>query len=133
MKHYKSLAIGAVVALSSFAFAWENNSATSAKTANATAGDFDMQVDQNAARLLAEGRKIFRYDTFGNEIFWGNAVHLHQAIAGAKNGGVGPGISPKTALSLGLKVDVTALPRAVVQALKAGRVDLDDPATTLTS
>src|SRR5207248_6036837 len=55
---------------------------------------------------------------------------LHQAIAGEKGGGVGPGISPKTALSLGLKVDMDALPADLVAQIKAGKVDLDDPATT---
>src|SRR5512142_832303 len=63
--------------------------------------------------------------------FWGDAIQLHQAIQGSTFGGVGPGVSPKTALSVGLKVDVDALPPNVVNALKAGKVDLDDPATTL--
>ncbi|HEX2060545.1 MAG TPA: hypothetical protein VHK90_07380, partial [Thermoanaerobaculia bacterium] len=73
-----------------------------------------------------------RDDTFGSESFWGDKLQLHRAIAGAKNGGVGPGVSPKTALAVGLKVDVDALPPAVVQAVQRGEVDLDDPATTLT-
>lgn len=92
---------------------------------------FDSQTDQNSAELLAEGRRVFRYDTFGNEVFWGTALQLHRAIAGDKNGGVGQGVSPKAALQLGLKVDAAALPAAVVEALKAGKVNLDDPATTL--
>lgn len=70
------------------------------------------------------------FDTFGSEAFWGNAVQ-HRAIAGAKNGGVGDGVSPKTALSVGLKVDSEALPDALKQQLKDGKVDLDNPATTL--
>ena len=60
------------------------------------------------------------------------ALRLHQAIAGAKNGGVGPGVSPKTALALGLKVDATAIPAKTAAAIKAGKVNLDDPAVTLT-
>jgi hypothetical protein len=83
------------------------------------------------ARRLEEGKKTFRFDTFGDEAFWGDTLRLHEGIAGAANGGVGPGVSPRTALSVGLKVDQDALPRDVVQALKAGKVDLDDPATTL--
>lgn len=78
-----------------------------------------------------QGREIFRFDTFGDEAFWGGALQLHKAIAGEAQGGVGPGISPKTALEVGLKVDVAALPAALVQQLKEGKVDLDDPATTL--
>ena len=104
---------------------------SAAPPAKISMSGFDSQIETNAARLLAEGRKIFRYDTFGSEAFWGDALKLHQAIAGAKNGGVGPGVSPKAALQLGLKVDAAALPDPVVQALKAGKVDLDDPATTL--
>ena len=60
----------------------------------------------------------------------GDALQLHKAIAGEKNGGVGGGVSPKTALSVGLKVDTEALPAALVAQIKAGKVDLDDPATT---
>jgi hypothetical protein len=61
----------------------------------------------------------------------GDALQLHKAIAGEKNGGVGPGVSPKTALSVGLKVDADALPAALKKQLAAGKVNLDDPATTL--
>src|SRR5262245_54723123 len=70
-------------------------------------------------------------ETFGSEAFWGDALQLHKAIAGEKNGGVGPGVSPKTALSVGLKVDVDALPDALKKQLNAGKVNLDDPATTV--
>jgi hypothetical protein len=88
-------------------------------------------ISEYAQKLLQEGRQIFRYDTFGSEAFWGETLKLYQAIAGEKNGGVGPGISPKTALSVGLKVDMDALPATLVEAIKAGKVNLDDPATTL--
>ncbi len=94
-------------------------------------GDFDAQIVRNANQMIEEGRRIFRFDTFGDEAFWGDALKLHQAIAGEKNGGVGPGVSPKTALAVGLKVDVDALPADLVEKLKKGKVDLDDPATTL--
>lgn len=93
--------------------------------------DFDGTIQSHASRMLEEGRKIFRHDTFGSEKFWGDTLQLHKAIAGEKNGGVGGGVSPKTALSVGLKVDADVLPAALKQQLKAGKVDLDDPATTL--
>ena len=83
-------------------------------------------------KLLAEGKQTFRFDTFGSEKFWGDGLNLDAAIAGEANGGVGPGVSPKTALAVGLKVDVDALPTEVQDAVKQGKVDLDDPATTLT-
>ena len=93
--------------------------------------NFDALIVANANELLAEGRQTFRFDTFGDEAFWGGALQLHQAIKGADLGGVGPGISPTTALSLGLKVDVDALPQPLINRLKQGRVDLNDPATTV--
>jgi len=91
----------------------------------------DRQVDDQSQATIDMGRQIFRFDTFGDEAWWGDTLHLHQAIAGAANGGVGPGVSPKTALAVGLKVDSDALPGALKAQLKQGRVNLDDPATTL--
>jgi hypothetical protein len=88
-------------------------------------------VHQNAQRMIAEGKHTFRYDTFGDEAFWGDRLKLHQAIAGAKQGGVGPGVSPATALAVGLKVDVDALPDSLRSQLAHGAVDLNSPATTL--
>ena len=91
----------------------------------------DAEIARYAQTMLDQGRRIFRYDTFGSEAFWGDALQLHKAIAGENNGGVGPGVSPKTALSVGLKVDADALPQALKNSLKAGKVNLDDPATTI--
>lgn len=88
-------------------------------------------VQQNAIQLIQQGRHTFRFDTFGDEDFWGGTLKLHQAIEGAKLGGVGPGVSPKTALAVGLKVDLDALPANLISALNHGQVNLDDPATTL--
>ena len=93
--------------------------------------EHDKQISAHAQHMLTEGRRIFRFDTMGSESFWGDALQLHRAIAGEKNGGVGGGVSPKTALSVGLKVDADALPAELVAQIKAGKVDLEDPATTL--
>ena len=92
---------------------------------------YDVIVERNVKNRLAEGRNTFRHDTFGDEDFWGGALKLHNAIQGSKFGGVGGGISPRTALSLGLKVDIDALPASVQRNLKSGKVNLNDPATTL--
>jgi mono/diheme cytochrome c family protein len=86
---------------------------------------------QNAADMFVQGRHIFRFDTFGDQAFWGDSLKLHKAIEGSKLGGVGAGVSPSTALAVGLKVDVDALPASLIQELKAGQVNLNDPATTL--
>jgi hypothetical protein len=85
----------------------------------------------NAVQLVGQGRQMFRFDTFGDQAFWGDMLHLHLAIEGSGLGGVGPGVSPKTALSVGLKVDVDALPSDLLAHLKQGKINLDDPAVTL--
>jgi hypothetical protein len=92
---------------------------------------FDEVICRNADDSLDRGRETFRFDTFGDQAFWGDALQLHEAIKGEALGGVGPGVSPNTALAVGLKVDVEALPRNLQQDIKAGRVDLDDPAVTV--
>ena len=91
----------------------------------------DRQINEHARQTVDQGRQIFRFDTFGSEAFFGDALQLHKAIAGAKNGGVGPGVSPKTALAVGLKVDADALPENLKGQIRAGKVNLDDPATTV--
>jgi hypothetical protein len=107
---------------------------TSAHRTMASESDspFDHVINRNSQVMLEQGRHTFRFDTFGDEDFWGGTLGLHQALEGAKFGGVGPGVSPATALAVGLKVDVDALPQEVMQALKAGKIDLNDPGVTLT-
>jgi hypothetical protein len=92
---------------------------------------FDAQIKNNSERLMEEGRNIFRFDTFGDESFWGDVARLHQAIEGAELGGVGPGLSLQAAIDMGLKVDVDALPKSLEKDLEKGRLDLNDPANTL--
>jgi mono/diheme cytochrome c family protein len=88
--------------------------------------DSDLQAETEAAsgkRLIAQGRHIFRYETFGDEAKWTDTLRLHEVIAAA--------VDPTTALSVGLKVDVDALPKALKDGIKNGTVDLGSPATTL--
>jgi hypothetical protein len=91
----------------------------------------DAQNVAHAQAALAAGRQTFRYDTFGDEAFWGGMLRLHDAIKGSRFGGVGAGVSPAAALAVGLKVDVDALPAALQQQLRHGKVNLGDPAVTL--
>src|SRR5215471_8681095 len=91
----------------------------------------DREADAQALTTLNQGRQIFRYDTFGDRVFWGDTLKLHQAIAGESLGGVGPGVSPSTALAVGLKVDVEALPKSLRKRLANGQLDLNDPRNTL--
>jgi hypothetical protein len=97
----------------------------------ASRSGFDAVVQNSSEQMMIEGQKVFRFETFDDQAFWGDALRLHQAIEGAKFGGVGPGLSPKAALSVGLKVDVDALPAPLIEQLKQGKVNLDDPAVTL--
>lgn len=91
----------------------------------------DLKTSTNASRLVDQGKSTFRFDTFGDQAFWGDTLRLHEAIEGSKLGGVGPGVSPATALAVGLKVDEDALPSSLLRALKAAKVNLNDPATTV--
>jgi mono/diheme cytochrome c family protein len=68
------------------------------------------------------GQAIFRFDTFGDEQLWTDVLRMHEVIAT---------VDPATALAAGLKVDVEALPRTIIAALRAGQVDLTDPAVTI--
>ena len=92
---------------------------------------FDRIIKEHAEDSFERGQTIFRFDTFGDEVFWGDALQLHDAVQGEQFGGVGDGLSPNEALAVGLKVDVDALPRPLLNRLRRGQVDLDDPATTL--
>src|ERR1051325_4399797 len=76
-------------------------------------------IDESRQR---DGQAIFRYDTFGDEQLWTNVLRMHEVIAT---------VPPSTALAVGLKVDVDALPREVIAALQAGQVDLTNPAVTI--
>ena len=94
------------------------------------APNYDQQIEQYARQMIEDGRQIFRFDTFGSEAFWGDQIRLHESLAGENLGGVGPGVSPNAALKLGLKVDAEAIPADLAAKIKAGQVNLDDPATT---
>jgi len=78
----------------------------------------------NDPAMVAQGQQIFRFDTFGDETKWTDALHMNDVIAAA--------VDPMTALSVGLKVDADALPADVVAAIQSGAVDLTKPATTIT-
>ena len=69
-----------------------------------------------------DGQAIFRYDTFGDEQLWTDVLRMHEVI---------PTVPPTTALAVGLKVDVEALPQEIIAALQAGQVDLTNPAVTV--
>src|SRR4051812_31310521 len=87
----------------------------------------DMSLASNAEHgpdARAEGKSIFRFDTFGDETFWTDTLRMHEVIRSS--------VDPTTALSVGLKVDADALPEAVKSAIAHGQVDLKAPATTVT-
>ncbi|HEY6912024.1 MAG TPA: c-type cytochrome [Myxococcales bacterium] len=74
------------------------------------------------AKLIASGQQTFRFDTFGDETKWTDALHMEQVVSS---------VDPTTALSVGLKVDSEALPASVVAGIQNGTVSLKDPATTV--
>ena len=93
-------------------------------SAAAVTADSGPVGDDLSAANLAEGQRVFRFDTFGDEQFWTDTALMHEVVQKS--------VSPETALSVGLKVDSDAIPPDVAAAIKAGKVDLKDPATTVT-
>jgi mono/diheme cytochrome c family protein len=96
-----------------------------------TGGEVEQAAAELVERYLREGKEIFRFDTLGSEDFWGGQLRLHEAIMGESLGGSGAGVSPETALAVGLKVDAAAVPPEVAEGIQSGEVDLTDPASTL--
>ena len=130
MKRYLSLIIGTTLVLTALFFlvAFRNIGAQS----NQGQPPKQDPAAKNAIALVTQGQNVFRFDTFGDQAFWGDVLQLHKAVEGAAAGGIGPGLSPKTALQLGLKVDADALPSNLLAQLEHGGVNLNDPAVTLT-
>jgi cytochrome c551/c552 len=113
-----------------FAFAvWAGGTwsdAIAANAARASAKPDRTHTDpafRSAAELIDEGRYTFRYETFGDEAYWGDTLQLHRAIAGEANGGVGPGLTLEKAFELGLKIDAEALPAELKTRFAQGRVE----------
>ena len=90
---------------SSSATAGSSNT-TMASDGPATQGAIPQRLDGDAAA----GRDVFRFETFGNEGFWTDAVRLPAGIKAAK-------VTPLQALKLGLSVDVDAVDPATQQEL----------------
>jgi hypothetical protein len=80
-------------------------------------------LSQDDPALIAQGKDIFRFDTFGDETFWTDTLRMHEVIRSA--------VDPTTALSVGLKVDTDSLPPAVVTGIQNGSISLTSPATTV--
>lgn len=68
-------------------------------------------------QMIAEGQRIFRYDTFGDEQQWTDTLRMHEVVQN---------LDPITALAVGLKVDADALPPGILDG-----ADLGDPAVTV--
>lgn len=125
---YRSIAVAFTLACAGVGFLALPGRTSSSQVPSSASAQLDAGI---SVQKFEKGRHVFRYDTFGDQAFWGDTLKLHRAIEGSKFGGVGPGVSPKTALAVGLKVDVDALPDSVIQAMKMGQIDLNDPAVTL--
>ena len=100
----------------------QQNQSNGGSAGNSTGGG--PASDDLSPQTLAAGQQVFRFDTFGDEQFWTDTARMHEVVQKS--------VSPATALSVGLKVDADAIPVEVAAAIKAGKVDLNDPATTVT-
>src|SRR5215217_7369954 len=122
MKHKNGLIIAASLFILIITFA------QCTKTAKVEESQNDLTISSRSnggnKNTIEQGKEIFRFDTFGDEDFWSGLLHIDKAIAGSGNGGFGNGVSPNTALSVGLKVDVDALPPEVRTAISSGAIDL---------
>jgi mono/diheme cytochrome c family protein len=98
-------------------------SAAAALVSACAGGGGRMEDSSTNANLVAQGKQIFRFDTFGDETLWSDTLRMHEVIAAA--------VDPTTALSVGLKVDAEALPAAVVQGIQNGSISLKSTATTI--
>lgn len=87
------------------------------------AGEGDLNLPALDPALVNQGKDIFRYETFGDETTWTDVLKMNGVIEAA--------VDPTTALSVGLKVDASALPAAVVAGIQNGSISLTDPQTTL--
>jgi mono/diheme cytochrome c family protein len=93
-------------------------------SSSAVTTDSARPADDLSTANLTEGQRVFRFETFGDEQFWTDTARMHEVVQKS--------VSPETALSVGLKVDADAIPPDVAAAIKAGKVDLKNPATTVT-
>jgi cytochrome c5 len=73
---------------------------------------------KKAGGELSEGQRVFRFDTFGDEVLWTDKLRMHEVIEKS--------VDPTTALQVGLKVDSDVLPEGILK-----KVDLKSPATTV--
>ena len=92
---------------------------------------WDASVTENANEMMEKGKAVFRFETFGDEVFWTDKLQLHKVIADKGAGGTGEGLSPKKALELGLKVDLDVLPKVLKMQIREGKL-LNDVDLTLT-
>lgn len=86
-------------------------------------GEGELNLPPLDTKLVQQGQQVFRYETFGDETFWTDVLQMNKVIETA--------VDPTTALSVGLKVDASAIPAAVVAGIQNGTVSLTDPQTTL--
>jgi hypothetical protein len=91
---------------------------------------WDRTIRSHGDDLFEKGKRVFRYETFGDEVFWTDQLKLHSVIAGEKHGGIGEGLTPKAALAAGLKVDLDILPKILRDKIREGKF-LDDVLVTM--
>jgi hypothetical protein len=116
--------IGAASTVFALVFTYVISGFGQSTTAQQLVGQADHDSERHhddGERTRREGQAIFRFDTFGDEQLWTNVLRMQEPIAT---------VDPMTALAVGLKVDVDALPPAIIDALRAKKVDLTNPAVT---
>src|SRR3989442_14817820 len=109
-KHTRRWVVPVVAAMTVMGWRLVDTGLSAQRNPPTAAPSSDRLINQHAQRMIDQGRQIFRTDTFGSEAFWGDALQLHKAIAGEKNGGGGGGGGPQTAVVPGLQGDPGGVP-----------------------
>lgn len=127
-----TLALAGFVLISSLLVQCKTTKSETRNTADISgeADDFNDAIEKNMKEMFDKGKAVFRFETFGDEVFWTGQLQLHKAIADEKHGGIGKGLAPKEALAAGLKVDLAVLPGFLRRKIRQGTF-LDDPWVTL--
>jgi cytochrome c2 len=106
--------------------------ASRSRSAPTVVGD-NRAADSRAADAIARGRNVFRFETFGNEGFWTDAVRAPQGMMAQH-------VTPMMAMKIGLSVDIDSVDAATRRVLAeqlrtdpSGQTSalLNDPATSI--
>ena len=117
-KQVRAAALAFIVLTAGTALSACDTTKPAAESAPPSATAAPQAKQESPATEVAEGQRIFRFETFGDEQLWTDKLRLHEVVENS--------VDPTTALKVGLKVDADVLPAGILE-----KVDLKSPATTV--